>query len=73
MPLYQISYVVRGGKHPGAILLQEQRPQVGDEINLGGVVCVIEEVIDLLPPQGGVVYLHVTCRLKETPPEQTTP
>ncbi len=68
MPIYQVSYVVRGGTHPGAILVQNQRPRVGDLITLGDQTFEITEVMDLMPPSGGVVFLHATCRpTKEKP------
>ena len=62
MPLYQVSYVVVGGSHPGAILMQTQRPQVGQKVTLGGQTFVIEEVIELMPPSQGIAFLHATCR-----------
>jgi len=62
MPIYQVSYVVIGGKHPGAILVQNERPVVGQVITLGGHPFQIVEVVELLPTTGGVTFLHATCR-----------
>ena len=74
MPIYQVSYVVIGGKHPGAIVVQTKRPQVGDLVTLGEQQFIITEVIDLMPPSGGVTFLHATCRPVEppSPPRQTS-
>lgn len=71
MPVYQVSYVVIGADHPGAILLQEHPPQVGEQVRLGDLTCTVEEVIELLPPQGGIIFLHVTCRPTESAAAQT--
>ncbi len=72
MPIYQVSYVVVGGKHPGAILVQNERPRVGQLVVLGGQTFRIEEVVELLPTTGGVVFLHATCRPVTSPPKSTT-
>lgn len=66
MPIYQVSYVVIGGKHPGAILVQNERPVEGQIILLGGEKFRVVEVIDLLPTTGGVTFLHATCRPVES-------
>ncbi len=70
MLIYQVSYVVIGGKHPGAIVVQTKRPQVGDLVTLGDQQFMITEVIDLMPPSGGVTFLHATCRPVEPPSSQ---
>lgn len=62
MPIYQVSYVVIGGKHPGAILVQNERPAVGQIVTLGRHPFQIVEVVELLPATGGVIFLHATCR-----------
>jgi hypothetical protein len=59
---YKVSYVVRGEKHPGAILSTKKRPQPGELIQLGEREFVIEEVINLIPSRGAFHYLHVTVR-----------
>ena len=59
---YKVSYVVRGEKHPGAILSTKKRPKPGDLIQLGEREFVIEEVINLIPPRGAFHYLHATVR-----------
>lgn len=68
MPIYQVSYVVIGGKHPGAIIVQNKRPTVGQTITLGGQRFRIAEVVELLPTIGGVTFLHATCHPVETMP-----
>jgi len=62
MLIYQVSYVVVGRKHPGALIVQPTRPQVGEVIDLGGQEFLITEVVELMPPSGGVAFLHATCR-----------
>ncbi len=59
--IYKISYVVRGGSHPGAILDSDRLPQVGDEVTFGGVRFRIIEVMELMPARGGFGFLHATC------------
>lgn len=67
MPIYQVSYVVIGGKHPGAIFVQNEPPRVGQTITLGGEKFEIVEVVELLPTTtGGVTFLHATCRPVES-------
>lgn len=65
MPLYKVSYVVIGRKHPGAILMQTERPQVGQKVTLGDQTFVVEEIIELMPPSHGIAFLHATCRPAE--------
>jgi hypothetical protein len=59
--IYKVSYVVRDGSHPGAILDAEEMPQVGDMISFGPRKFKIVEVVELLPTRGGFGFLHVTC------------
>ncbi len=58
--IYQVSYVVRGSKHPGAFINQFIRPEVGDTVEIGDEVFKIEEVQNILPPRGDFQFLHVT-------------
>lgn len=59
---YKVSYVVQGGKHPGAIMTVDQKPKVGDQVNFDGRVFEIVEVMELMPPVGNFGFLHATCR-----------
>ncbi|RMH00217.1 MAG: hypothetical protein D6706_04380 [Chloroflexi bacterium] len=58
---YKVSFVVQGGKHPGAIITVEKRPQVGDEVIFNGSVFRVIEVMELMPPVGNFMFLHATC------------
>jgi hypothetical protein len=59
--IYKVSYVVRDGSHPGAILDAKKKPEVGETITFGDKTFILEEVMELLPPRGGFGFLHVTC------------
>ncbi len=59
---YKVSFVVESGKHPGAIINLEKRPQVGEEITFDGRVFEITEVMELMPTIGNFGFLHATCR-----------
>lgn len=61
--IYKVSYVVVGGRHPGAIINQEVPPRVGQMVELAGERFEVAEVTDLIPPQGDFAYLHVTLRV----------
>jgi hypothetical protein len=63
--IYKISYVIAGGKHPGAIVNSNHRPEIGELVNLGNQVFEIIEVLDLMPSRGNFHYLHVTCKWLE--------
>lgn len=60
--IYKVSYVVLGGKHPGAIRNETRRPEAGGHIRLGRKPFEIVEVSNLLPPRDDIQYLHVTLR-----------
>ena len=60
--IYKVSYVILGGNKTGAIINQEEAPEVGEFVELGDETYEVVEVTDLLPPQGDFAYLHVTCR-----------
>lgn len=60
--IYQVSYVVIGGKHAGTIMNQEERPEVGDRIKFTGEAFEIIEVLEIIPPRGDFAYLHATCK-----------
>lgn len=61
--IYKVSYIVEGGKHPGAIRNEPECPQVGDIAKIGNHSFEIVEVLELIPPRYDFAYLHVTCRL----------
>lgn len=63
--IYQVSYVVMGGGHPGTIMNQEERPEVGDRVKFAGQEFEIVEVVEIIPPRGDFAYLHATCKLVE--------
>ena len=63
--IYKVSYVVIGGQHGGMVINQDEAPQVGHHIELGGQMCEIIEVQELVPPMGDFAYLHATCRALE--------
>jgi len=60
--IYKVSYVVIGKPRLGAILNLDGPPRVGDRVELGGEMCEVTEVVDLIPPRGDFAFLHVTCR-----------
>lgn len=60
--IYKISYVVIGSRHPGAIVNEKNKPEIGDIVDLGDEKFVVEEVVDLMPARGKFHYLHVTCK-----------
>jgi len=59
---YKVSYVVKGGEHPGAIISTETEPKQGDEVQFDGRVFKILEVMELMPPVGDFGFLHATCQ-----------
>lgn len=60
--IYKVSYVVLGGRHPGAIVNQDTPPRLGEVVTLGEDRFEVVEVTDLIPPQGDFAYLHVSLR-----------
>jgi|DewCreStandDraft_1066081.scaffolds.fasta_scaffold01354_4 hypothetical protein len=60
--IYKVSYVVLGGRHPGAIVNRDTPPRLGEVVVLGQDRFEVVEVTDLIPPQGDFAYLHVTLR-----------
>lgn len=61
--IYKVSYVVLGGKHPGAIRNQSEAPKVGDRVRLGRTYFEVVEVSELIPPREDFQFLHATLRL----------
>ncbi len=60
--IYKVSYVVMGGKHPGAIKSQSEKPQPGDQVRLGKKSFTVVEVKEILPPREDFAFLHVTLQ-----------
>jgi len=60
--IYKVSFVVKGGTHPGGIQNLEEEPKVGDVWKLGDQEFEIIEVMEIIPPRGNFAYLHATCR-----------
>lgn len=60
---YKVSYVVEDGKHPGALINVERKPEVGDEVIFDGHLFVITDVAELMAPMGDFGFLHAACRL----------
>lgn len=63
--IYKVSYVVQGGDHPGAILNQEKKPELGQRVTLGTKEFEVVEVVDLMPARGDFSFLHVTVKSLE--------
>ena len=59
--IYKVSYVVKGGSHPGAILDADSAPEIGDFVKFGGLTFRVVEVMELMPTRGGFGFLHATC------------
>lgn len=57
--IYKVSYIVRGGEHPGSIRNEEDRPKIGGTVNIGPDVFEIVEVNEIMPPRDGFQYLTV--------------
>lgn len=60
--IYKVSYVVQGGEHPGAIVNEEKKPEVGQQVQLGAEQFEVIEVVDLMPARGDFSFLHVTVQ-----------
>ncbi len=62
---YQVSYVVVGSTHPGAIVSMDKRPEVGEIVTFGRQRFEVLEVQELTPVTGNFGFLHVTCQMVE--------
>jgi hypothetical protein len=62
MMTYKVSYVVIGGEHPGAIVNEFQRPQVGGRVQIGKNAFEIVEIFEVMPPRGDFAFLHATVK-----------
>lgn len=63
--IYKVSYVVQGGGHPGAIVNEERKPEIGQMVKLGAKEFRVLEVVDLMPARGDFNFLHVTVEPTE--------
>ena len=62
MMTYKVSYVVIGGEHPGAIVNELKRPEVGGYIQIGKNTFEIVEIQEVMPPRGDLAFLHASVR-----------
>jgi hypothetical protein len=62
MVTYKVSYVVIGGQHPGAIVNEPKRPEVGGHVQIGKNTFEIVEIYEVMPPRGDFAFLHATVR-----------
>lgn len=69
MMRYQVSYVVIGGEHPGAIVNELKRPQIGDRVEFGSKIFEVVEVMEVMPPRGDFAFLHATVKPAASEPE----
>ena len=63
--IYKVSYVVQGGDHPGAIVNEEEKPELGKKVMLGSNEFEVVEIVDLMPARGDFSFLHVTVKAIE--------
>ena len=59
---YTVSYLVQGGQHPGAIITEDEAPEIGGEVTFNGLVFEIIEVVEVVPPTSGFGFIHATCK-----------
>ncbi len=62
MVTYKVSYVVLGGGHPGAIVNELKRPEIGDRVQIGKNTFEVVEVMEVMPPRGDFAFLHATVK-----------
>lgn len=62
MITYKVSYVVIGGEHPGAIVNESERPEVGNRIQIGKNSFEVVEIYEVMPPRGDFAFLHATVK-----------
>jgi hypothetical protein len=62
MMTYKVSYVVIGGEHPGAIVNELKRPEVGDHVQIGKNIFEVVEIYEVMPPRGDFAFLHATVK-----------
>ncbi|HEX3053941.1 MAG TPA: hypothetical protein VHP83_25020 [Aggregatilineaceae bacterium] len=67
MITYKVSYVVIGGEHPGAIVNELARPEVGGQVKIGKSTFEIVEIYEVMPMRGDFAFLHATVRPVKLP------
>ena len=60
--IYKVSYVVQGGHYPGGIKNEEERPTVGDWVQIGPMTFEVLEVYEIMPPRDDFQFLHATVK-----------
>ncbi|MFN8375769.1 MAG: hypothetical protein U0694_23215 [Anaerolineae bacterium] len=60
--VYKVSYVVQGGEYPGGIKNENQRPEVGDIVQVGPMMFEVMEVQEIMPARDDFQFLHATIR-----------
>lgn len=60
--IYKVSYVVRGGKYPGCIRNQTEKPEVGGFVIIGPRRFEVIEVYEMMPPREDFQFLHATLK-----------
>lgn len=58
--IYKVSYVVQGGEYPGGIKNEEERPEIGKQVQIGPRMFEIVEVFEIMPPRDDFQFLHAT-------------
>lgn len=61
--IYKVSYVVQGGKYPGGIKNQTEKPEVGGKVLIGPKRFEIIEVVEMMPPRDDFQFLHATVKV----------
>lgn len=51
MATYKVSYVIKNSDQTGGILNLEDKPEVGDTIQIGGQALEVKDVFELIPPR----------------------
>ena len=60
--IYKVSYVVQNGEFPGGIKNQEDKPEVGAQVQIGPRTFEIIEVFEIMPPRDDFLFLHATIK-----------
>jgi hypothetical protein len=60
--IYKLSIVVPGRRDIGGIQNLDKEPKPGDIVVLGKEAYKIIDIVELMPPRGNFIYLHVTCQ-----------
>ena len=58
--IYKVSYVVRDGRLPGGIKNEQQRPKIGEVVQIGHTRFAVTQVHEIMPPRDEFLYLHAT-------------